>query len=212
MVVPPALLELVDVSYRLNDRSLFQALSFSLAPGEFVMLRGPSGSGKSTLLKLMAVMLTPESGRILFNGQDIAALEPVACRRQISYGFQSPQLFGDTVRDNLAFPYLIRNLPVDEQRIRDGPAQAALPETMLAKPVTALSGGENRRAGEPAGNDVRADFCRGRSGHGDQIPDHGDLYAALHRQPGGDHRRLPRLPHLLQRPATIGAALSVSGS
>jgi putative ABC transport system ATP-binding protein len=145
MPVPPALLELIDVSYRLHDRPLLQALSFSLAPGEFVMLRGPSGSGKSTLLKLMASMLTPDSGRILFTGQDITALDPVAYRRQVSYGFQSPQLFGDTVRDNLAFPYLIRNLPVDEARIHDGLAQAALPEAILTKPVTTLSGGEKQR-------------------------------------------------------------------
>ncbi|WP_072929758.1 iron efflux ABC transporter ATP-binding subunit FetA [Nissabacter archeti] len=145
MAVPPALLQLIDVSYRLNDRPLLQALSFSLAPGEWVMLRGPSGSGKSTLLKLMAALLTPDSGRILFNGQDIAAREPAAYRQQVSYGFQSPHLFGDTVRDNLAFPYLIRGLPVDEERIRAGLAGVALPETMLAKPVSALSGGEKQR-------------------------------------------------------------------
>lgn len=145
MPVPPALMALRDVSYRLNDQPLLQDLSFSLEPGELVMLRGPSGSGKSTLLKLMAQILTPDSGHILFQGQESTAIDPVAYRRQVSYGFQSPQLFGETVYDNLAFPYLIRHEPVDGVKIRDGLAQAGLPEALLMKPVTSLSGGEKQR-------------------------------------------------------------------
>lgn len=145
MALPPALLRLNGVSYAPNGVPLLQDLSFTLAAGEFVMLRGPSGSGKSTLLQLIAAMLTPDEGRIVFEGQDIASLEPTAYRRAVSYGFQSPQLFGESVYDNLAFPYRIRHQPVDEARIHHGLAEMALPAGVLGKAPTALSGGERQR-------------------------------------------------------------------
>jgi putative ABC transport system ATP-binding protein len=49
-------------------------VSLKIAPGEFVALYGPSGSGKTTLLEIVASMLVPDSGSVLFNGRDISSL------------------------------------------------------------------------------------------------------------------------------------------
>ena len=72
--------------------------------GEFKLITGPSGCGKSTLLKIVASLLSPTEGTILFAGKDIATLSPESYRQQVSYCVQTPSLFGDTVYDNLVFP------------------------------------------------------------------------------------------------------------
>ncbi len=50
-------------------------LSIHVNPGEFVALAGPSGGGKSTILRLLLGFETPDSGTVLFDGQDLAGLE-----------------------------------------------------------------------------------------------------------------------------------------
>jgi putative ABC transport system ATP-binding protein len=52
--------------------------SFAMAPGERVLLHGPSGSGKSTLLSLIGGVVTPEGGRVMVRGVDLASLSPAA--------------------------------------------------------------------------------------------------------------------------------------
>ena len=76
-------------------------LSFQVQTGEFLAVVGPSGCGKSTLLSLICGLLKPDSGRILFNGEDITGLSITErARMGISYAFQQPVRFkGITVRD-----------------------------------------------------------------------------------------------------------------
>ncbi len=73
-----------------------------LNAGEFKLITGPSGCGKSTLLKIVASLISPDTGDILFEGEEIATLKPETYRQQV-FG-QTPVLFGDTVYDNLIFP------------------------------------------------------------------------------------------------------------
>ncbi len=77
---------------------------FSLRAGEFKLITGPSGCGKSTLLKIVASLISPTSGTLLFEGEDVSTLKPEIYRQQVSYCAQTPTLFGDTVYDNLIFP------------------------------------------------------------------------------------------------------------
>jgi putative ABC transport system ATP-binding protein len=70
--------------------------SFSLQPGEFVALVGPSGSGKTTMLAILAALLTPTSGSIVIDGQDLAQMSQKERtrfrRRKIGFTFQSNNL------------------------------------------------------------------------------------------------------------------------
>jgi putative ABC transport system ATP-binding protein len=82
-------------------------VSLTLTPGDFVALYGPSGSGKTTLLLLAAGLLTPESGRVLFEGRDIGGYTPRErasyLRRDVGIVFQSFHLMaGASVLNNAA--------------------------------------------------------------------------------------------------------------
>jgi putrescine transport system ATP-binding protein len=77
-------------------------LSLDIRAGEFFALLGPSGCGKTTLLRMLAGFETPDQGRILLNGKDIAQVLPH--KRPINMMFQNYALFPHlTVRDNIAF-------------------------------------------------------------------------------------------------------------
>ena len=70
--------------------------------GEFFALLGPSGCGKTTLLRMLAGFETPDEGRILLDGKDIAQIPPH--QRPVNMMFQSYALFPHlSVRDNIAF-------------------------------------------------------------------------------------------------------------
>jgi putrescine transport system ATP-binding protein len=77
-------------------------VSLDIVAGEFFALLGPSGCGKTTLLRMLAGFETPDEGRILLNGKDIAKVLPH--ERPVNMMFQSYALFPHlSVRDNIAF-------------------------------------------------------------------------------------------------------------
>lgn len=128
-----------------NDQTILDDISFDVFPGENITMTGPSGSGKSTLLKMMGNIISPTSGEILFNGKSIQEYESTEYRKKVSYFFQNAQLFDQTVRDNLAFPYEIRGKEFDERQAMSSLERVQLPQNYLDKPVKELSGGEKQR-------------------------------------------------------------------
>ncbi|WP_336213165.1 iron efflux ABC transporter ATP-binding subunit FetA [Enterobacter sp. P82] len=140
-----AILTIADVGYRVGETTILNNVSFTVSPGEFRLITGPSGCGKSTLLKIIASLLSPTSGKIYFEGKDIATLSPEAYRQQVSYSVQTPTLFGDTVYDNLIFPWKIRNKTPDPERLSADLERFGLPQETLTKAVSELSGGEKQR-------------------------------------------------------------------
>jgi putative ABC transport system ATP-binding protein len=145
VTTPTDLLRLQDVSFTLNHIPLLEPVSLTLNPGEFTLLTGPSGSGKSTLLKIIASLQNPTGGNLYFKGENITQIKPEAYRQRVSYCFQTPSLFGETVYDNLALPYQIRNKKPDDGQLRDWLKQVNLSEDMLTKRTQELSGGEKQR-------------------------------------------------------------------
>lgn len=139
------LLQLRDIGFRVGDNTILQHVEFSLSPGEFKLITGPSGCGKSTLLKIVASLLSPTEGTLLFEGQDVASLSPESYRQQVSYCVQTPALFGDTVYDNLIFPWQIRHKTPEPERFINDLARFGLAQEMLTQSINALSGGEKQR-------------------------------------------------------------------
>ena len=94
--------EAVTFRYQPEGPRVLDQVSLTIAPGTVVGIVGRSGSGKSTLAKLLARLYTPESGRILVDGQDLAQVDPGWLRRQIAVVPQESFLFGGTIRENIA--------------------------------------------------------------------------------------------------------------
>jgi osmoprotectant transport system ATP-binding protein len=93
-----------QVSKRYPDgTTAVDGLSFEVSEGELVTLVGPSGCGKTTTMMMVNRLIEPTSGRILVNGDDIAAVDPVRLRRRIGYVIQQVGLFPHCmVLDNTA--------------------------------------------------------------------------------------------------------------
>lgn len=139
------LLDVQGIGYAQDGVTLLTPVSLRLAQGEFVLLTGPSGSGKSTLLKIIASLLDPSQGQIHFKGQPISELKPENYRQHVSYCFQTPTLFGETVFDNLALPWQIRQKKIDREALKAWLKRVNLSEEMLDKKCEQLSGGEKQR-------------------------------------------------------------------
>ena len=139
------IIELNKVSYQVEDKQILKEIDLHVAEGQRITLTGPSGSGKSTILKLVSSLISPTQGQINFRGKDVAQLDPISYRRQVSYCFQQPSLFGTTVADNLRFPFELRDEPFNQQQAVELLWQVDLDESYLNKKIETLSGGEKQR-------------------------------------------------------------------
>ncbi len=94
-------LEARRLSFRYSDDGplVLDDVSFAIRPGEFVAIVGPSGCGKSTLLRLLIGFDKPVSGSVLYDGQDLAALDQSAVRRQCGVVLQHAQPFTGSILD-----------------------------------------------------------------------------------------------------------------
>ncbi|MEY2756881.1 MAG: hypothetical protein RIR33_659 [Pseudomonadota bacterium] len=92
----------VGFRYRPDGPEVLRSVSLRVKPGEMLGIVGPSGSGKSTLTKLVQRLYTPERGRVLVDGVDLAMVDPAWLRRQIGVVLQENLLFNRSVRDNIA--------------------------------------------------------------------------------------------------------------
>ena len=140
-----ALISLKEVGYQINKQQILSNISLNIYQGDSIAIVGPSGSGKSTLLKLIGSLLSPTEGNIYFNGIDLMQINPIEYRQSVSYFFQNAVLFDETVRDNLAFPAMIRQDSFDEQRAIDSLEKVRLNASYLDKEIFELSGGEKQR-------------------------------------------------------------------
>ena len=126
-------------------------VSFEVRSGEFVALVGPSGSGKTTMLSMLAALLTPSSGRILIEGQDLAKMNEagrVAMRReQIGFTFQSNNLIPFlTALENVELMLRLNNRLDRAGRVRSAELLSRLGlEQRLGSLPAQMSGGQQQR-------------------------------------------------------------------
>jgi ATP-binding cassette, subfamily B, bacterial len=126
-------------------------VSLEVQPSQLLGIVGRSGSGKSTLAHLLLGIYPPTSGRILFDGRDLAELELRSLRRQIGIVTQRPYLFGATIRQNVA----LSNPAMPHQAVVEAAKLACIHDEIVAMPMgyetrlvdggASLSGGQQQR-------------------------------------------------------------------
>ncbi len=132
------------------DVPALRGISLDVQEGEFVAIMGPSGCGKSTMLHLLGGLLTPTSGRIVIDGEDLTAASDARRtdirRRKIGFVFQRFNLFPTlTAEGNLRLAEKIHNNGGDDpSRRREILKLLRLEDKMHHKPLE-LSGGEQQR-------------------------------------------------------------------
>ncbi len=100
---PHIVFENVTFTYPKTDKHILNGVSFEIKPGERIALVGENGAGKSTIIKLLCRLYTPDSGRILINGTDIAELSQAQLRDVYSVVFQDFGSYHLMLRENVAF-------------------------------------------------------------------------------------------------------------
>ncbi|MGI8494228.1 MAG: ABC transporter ATP-binding protein, partial [Pyrinomonadaceae bacterium] len=140
-------------SYKIGkiDVPALRGVSLNIEEGEFVAIMGPSGCGKSTLLHLLGGLLSPTSGKILIDGEDLAVVSDAQRteirRRKIGFVFQRFNLFPTlTAEGNLRLAERIHtgNGSKSGEKRREILRLLKLEDKMHHKPLE-LSGGEQQR-------------------------------------------------------------------
>ena len=143
-----AILTATNLVKSYSGRKVVDQVCLEVEAGEIVGLLGPNGAGKTTTFRMMIGMITPENGRVLFDGEDVTFLPMYQhARRGMGYLAQEPSVFrGMSCEDNLLT--ILETLPipkpVQKQRCEELLAQFHLEHkrTQLAR---TCSGGERRR-------------------------------------------------------------------
>jgi subfamily B ATP-binding cassette protein MsbA len=141
-----------DVSFAYEeDKPVLRGITFEADPGTVIALVGSSGSGKSTLAGLAATFLTPDSGRVLMDGVDLATVKLSSYRSQLGLVLQDDFLFDGTIRENLLFA----RTGASDIELQDAADQAYVTEftdrfpegldTVIGERGVKLSGGQRQR-------------------------------------------------------------------
>ena len=144
------ILELNHVGFRYRpDRPVLEDVNCRFEAGVFYALVGKSGAGKSTLLSLMAGLDLPTEGEILFEGRSTAGMDLSEYRRRyasvIYQDFALLPLL--TVQENIQYPMALCGVPPQEaaQQARELARRVSLPEELLDRYPSRISGGEQQR-------------------------------------------------------------------
>ena len=140
------MLELRNISFSADGKQILKNINLVIDDAKFVVITGPNGGGKSTLAKVIAGIITPDSGQILLDGQDITDWSITdRARAGVSFAFQQPVRFkGVTVKDLIT---LASGKDISTAAACDYLAQVGLcAKDYIDREVNAsLSGGELKR-------------------------------------------------------------------
>lgn len=151
-VIESSCIEYKDVFFKRGERTILDGISFTIDPGEKVLIKGRSGEGKTTLVNLLFGYIKQDSGRIEISGRDVEKYSLKALRENIGYMSQDVMLFKGTLEENITL-----GRKVEEEKLKTAIENAGLSETILKLPEKLLtqsgemgfnlSGGEKKRIG-----------------------------------------------------------------
>lgn len=142
--------KLDQVSKAFGEQTVLQPTSIEFQPGKSTVLIGPSGCGKSTLLRLLAGLLTPDSGKIYFEGVEMNAKNVMQMRHRMGYVIQDGGLFPHlTCSQNVGLMAKHLGWPSDrvKKRIEELADLTRLPTKALDRYPAQISGGQRQRVG-----------------------------------------------------------------
>ena len=140
------LLGVRDLVVRRSDQIVLQVDALDLHDGEVLAVIGPNGAGKSTLLLVLARLLYPQAGQLIFRGSPIEEENELTYRRRIALVLQEPLLMHQSVFDNVASGLRFRGLPRTQvrQRVEEWLKRLDIYQ-LRSRPAQRLSGGEAQR-------------------------------------------------------------------
>lgn len=140
------IIEIKDLTYLQQGRTILNVPNFSLKAEESISLMGPNGAGKSSLLLIMAGLLQPTAGTVALFGKNIKDHSPLELHRRMAMVFQKPMLLDLTVMENLELGLGFRQIKHQEREKKIEPWLAKMHLTHLVKRrARSLSGGEAQR-------------------------------------------------------------------
>lgn len=152
-----AILELQNVTFTDNGQKVIKGISHSIETGSVTAFLGKPGSGKSTALKLMAGLINPTTGKLLFEGKDINSMkrnETLEFRRRTAFMFQDSALWANQdIFHNLELP-LVTHFPQMSAKERKNRIQEMVNLVEYTRPLT------NRPAGLSIGEQKKISFAR----------------------------------------------------
>ncbi|MCH5189653.1 MAG: ABC transporter ATP-binding protein [Oscillospiraceae bacterium] len=141
----PVIIDLQNISVSFDEQKILNNISLQIHDGEFVTLLGPSGCGKTTTLRIIAGFLNPDTGNVIFEGQNINGVP--AYKRQVNTIFQRYALFPYlNVYENIAFGLRLK-------KMKEKDIQAKVKEMLElvnlkgfgSRNINSLSGGQQQR-------------------------------------------------------------------
>lgn len=144
------LLQVKNVDFSYGDETIFNDFSFSIEPGERIVLKGESGGGKSTLMRLLLGFEMPDSGSLEFAGTPLKGSYLKEFRKQCAWLPQDLNIGTGNVEEIIRFPFRFKqsgNKMPDDDRIKEILSDLGLNAGILQKEFADLSTGQRQRVG-----------------------------------------------------------------
>lgn len=139
------ILSLENIEKNFDGENVLKNISLDIGRGEFVTLLGSSGCGKTTTIRIVAGLLTPDSGKVILNGKDITMLAPE--KRDVNTVFQNYALFPHmNVEKNIGYGLKLKKMPANEIKAEVEKALSLVQlEGFEKRNPSQLSGGQKQR-------------------------------------------------------------------
>lgn len=139
------ILSLENIEKSFDGDNVLKNISLDIGRGEFVTLLGSSGCGKTTTIRIIAGLLTPDSGKVVLNGKDITMLAPE--KRDVNTVFQNYALFPHmNVEKNIGYGLKLKKMPANEIKAEVEKALSLVQlEGFEKRNPSQLSGGQKQR-------------------------------------------------------------------